>query len=248
MLLWEEIMMARRKSAAKREDEFIDTIFKLSSVGVFIIVFLLTNSLKTSLAFAVTGFIVSLVVLFMRKRNYDVKVSKSRIYDIDTMTGTQFEYFLNLAYSRQGYKVQGTKVTGDYGADLVLTKGEKKIVVQAKRYSKRVGLKAIQEVVSSIAYYKATEGWAVTNNEFTAAAIELARSNGIRLVERDELIEMISQLNENQTAQAVQQTMSNAIVDLCKQCGSELVMRKSSRGQFFGCSSFPKCRYTKKIG
>lgn len=38
------------------------------------------------------------------------------------MSGTQFEYFLSLAFAKLGYKVQGTKVTGDYGADLVLTK------------------------------------------------------------------------------------------------------------------------------
>jgi restriction system protein len=240
--------MARRKSAAKREDEFIDTVMKVSSVGVFIVVYLLTNSLQTALILGVIGFIVSVVLLFLRKINFDIKVSRSKINDVDTMSGTQFEYFLSLAFAKLGYKVKGTKVTGDYGADLVLTKGDRKIVVQAKRYKSRVGIKAIQEVVSSIAYYKATEGWAVTNSEFTAAAIELAKSNGIRLVEREELIEMISQLSENQTTEAVQQTMSNEIIELCKQCGSELILRRGSKGEFYGCSSFPKCRFTKKTG
>lgn len=74
-------MMARRKSAAKREDEFIDIMMKLSSIGIFVIVFLLTDSLKTSLVFGIIGFIASIVLLFIRKRNYDIKVSKSRIND-----------------------------------------------------------------------------------------------------------------------------------------------------------------------
>ncbi|WP_228547442.1 restriction endonuclease [Filobacillus milosensis] len=58
----------------------------------------------------------------------------------------------------------------------MLTKETKKIIVQAKRYKSRVGIKAVQEAVSAIAYYKASEGWVVTNNEFTEAAINLAKS------------------------------------------------------------------------
>ncbi|WP_236570566.1 topoisomerase DNA-binding C4 zinc finger domain-containing protein [Paenibacillus sp. An7] len=32
----------------------------------------------------------------------------------------------------------------------------------------------------------------------------------------------------------------------CLRCGNPLVLRNSSRGSFYGCSSFPKCRYIKK--
>ncbi len=32
----------------------------------------------------------------------------------------------------------------------------------------------------------------------------------------------------------------------CERCGSKLVLRKGKFGQFYGCSSFPKCRYTKE--
>lgn len=30
----------------------------------------------------------------------------------------------------------------------------------------------------------------------------------------------------------------------CPQCGSDLVIRAGKNGQFVGCSTFPKCRYT----
>lgn len=33
----------------------------------------------------------------------------------------------------------------------------------------------------------------------------------------------------------------------CPFCGSELVLRKGKYGQFWGCSTYPKCRFTKKI-
>jgi restriction system protein len=240
--------MARRKSAAKRESEFIDSVVRLSSVGVFFIVYMITKSFETSFAIGIIGFIFSITYLIIRKKKYNDKVRKSKIQDVDTMTGVQFEYFLKLIYSQKGYKVQTTKVTGDYGADLVMTAGDKRIVVQAKRYSKRVGIKAIQEVVSSIAFYKATEGWAVTNNEFTDAAVQLAKANGIKLIERNELINMISQLDETQTAESVQQTIEIVNKEICPKCGSEIVLRSGNRGEFYGCSSFPKCRYSKNVG
>jgi restriction system protein len=240
--------MARRKSATKRESEFIDSVVRLSSVGVFFIVYMITKSFETSVTIGIIGFILSIAYLIYRKMKYNEKLKKSKIQDVDSMTGVQFEYFLKLIFSQKGYKVQTTKVTGDYGADLVMTSGDKKIVVQAKRYSKRVGIKAIQEVVSSIAYYKATEGWAVTNNEFTDAAVQLAKANGIKLIERNELIDMISQLDEKQTTDSVQQTIQDVSINSCPKCGSEVVLRKGNRGEFYGCSSFPKCRYTKNVG
>jgi DNA topoisomerase-1 len=30
----------------------------------------------------------------------------------------------------------------------------------------------------------------------------------------------------------------------CPKCGNDLVLRDGKRGQFIGCSAFPKCRYT----
>ncbi len=72
-----------------------------------------------------------------------------------------------------------TRAAGDFGADLILKKVDKKIVVQAKRYSKNVGISAVQEVVGSKAHYNADEAWVVTNSGFTEAAIDLARSNDV---------------------------------------------------------------------
>ena len=34
----------------------------------------------------------------------------------------------------------------------------------------------------------------------------------------------------------------------CPKCGSDLVLRKSARGPFYGCSAFPSCRYTEDAG
>ena len=33
----------------------------------------------------------------------------------------------------------------------------------------------------------------------------------------------------------------------CPKCGGRLILREGKYGKFYGCSNFPKCRYTKKI-
>lgn len=73
-------------------------------------------------------------------------------------------------------------------------KDNKKIVVQAKLYQDKVGIKAIQEVVSAKYYYGAGETWAITNNYFTNPAIKL----DVILIDREELVKWIT--DENQDA------------------------------------------------
>ena len=43
------------------------------------------------------------------------------------------------------------------------------------------------------------------------------------------------------------QEPSNEVVGECPDCGSDLIKRKGRYGEFIGCKSFPKCRFTKSI-
>ena len=113
------------------------------------------------------------------------------IEDIDLMNGFEFEDFLSQLFTKMGYKVEQTKLSGDQGADLILERNSNKTVVQAKCYSGKIGNKAVQEVVASIKHYKAENGMIVTNSSFTPSAIKLADSNNIRLVDRKKLDELI---------------------------------------------------------
>lgn len=113
----------------------------------------------------------------------------SGINEVDRMKGDVFEKYLKALLKKRGYKVDTTSFTGDYGADLVLSNNDDKIVVQAKRYSSKVGIKAVQEIVSAKNYYGANECWVVTNNYYTGPAINLATSNNVKLIDRNMLIE-----------------------------------------------------------
>lgn len=95
--------------------------------------------------------------------------------------------------------------TGDFGADLILETETQRIAVQAKRYKSKVGIKAVQEIASAKSHYRANETWVVTNNFFTAAAVELAQSNGVKLCDRNFLIDYSLKYREsNQTISRVE--------------------------------------------
>ena len=137
----------------------------------------------------VGSFLLSLIVQIIRK----YRLKKSGITEVDKMSGRTFEEYLELLLRGRGYHAKLTPATGDYGADLVLTKSGKRIVVQAKRYKKNVGVKAVQEIASAKSYYNADECWVITNSFFTEQAKKLARSNDVRLINREELMNWMLQ-------------------------------------------------------
>jgi restriction system protein len=125
-------------------------------------------------------------------RGYQLRrLSKSGIADIDGMTGHKFEDYLSTLFCRLGYRVELTSRHGDYGADLVVTKGKTRTAVQAKRWSKRIGVKAVQEAVASKGMYGCDAALVVANREFTQQAQKLARANKVELWGRAVLVEKL---------------------------------------------------------
>lgn len=103
------------------------------------------------------------------------------------MSGVEFENYLMSVLKGKGYSTSGTPTTGDQGADIVASKENKVYVIQAKRHSKPIGNKAIQEVVAARNYYNGDVGIVITNNIFTPSAKSLARRNNIILVNGKEI-------------------------------------------------------------
>ena len=100
---------------------------------------------------------------------------------VDRLSGRAFEKYLRAQFRHLGYRVTLTDLSHDYGADLILRRHGEKIVVQAKRYEKNVGIAAVQEAVGSVAYYDADRAMVVTNSGFTKSARNLARQNEVEL-------------------------------------------------------------------
>ena len=123
-------------------------------------------------------------------------ILSSDITSIDIMEGYEFEEYLKCLFFYLGYAVEVTQKSRDYGADLILVKDGVKTVVQAKRYNKAVGSKSVSEVVGAKAHYLAEEAFVVTNSTFTDQAETLAKENGVRLIDRTELMELSREVCE----------------------------------------------------
>ena len=125
------------------------------------------------------------------KKEYEELLLRADMNKVDHMEGYEFEDFCAAVLKKNGYKVEQTKYSRDFGADLILHTSDKKIVVQTKRYSNKVSLSAVQEIATARRYYGANQAWVITNNFFTSTAKTLAESNGVVLVDREKLAKLI---------------------------------------------------------
>ena len=140
------------------------------------------------------------VIVFVavwRTKRFTRRMVQFGISEIDQMTGRQFEEYVGTLFTSQGYSHKYTPTTGDYGADLLLKKGQETIVVQATRYKQTVGVKAVQEVIPAIKMYNATAAWVVTNSTYTKQSLMLAKQNHDRMINRDDLNQMSIAISRN---------------------------------------------------
>lgn len=179
------------KRGRKKQTDSIESL--LTGIVVFpaILIWLNTTSVTYAIIFLVISYIGVFVLVRILKQRKEQRLMESGIYDIDKMKGVQFEHYLSALYRSLGYTAQVTKTSGDFGADLILKKDNRKIVVQAKRYSKNVGIRAVQEIRAAKEHYQADEAWVVTNQEYTKSAIELSKTSKVKLVGREQLINII---------------------------------------------------------
>jgi predicted RNA-binding Zn-ribbon protein involved in translation (DUF1610 family) len=98
------------------------------------------------------------------------------------------------------------------------------------------------------------------NVTYTGDFINFINSKKIKLLSEQEVYEINTLISEKQLSQTFKthvnhvQHVKNIIKEkenknLCPRCGHSLVKRISKRGanigsEFYGCSSYPKCRYT----
>jgi restriction endonuclease Mrr len=111
------------------------------------------------------------------------------------MSGVEFENFMANVFDKKGYHVQITPHQ-DQGVDLLLTIDDRQVAVQLKRYTGPVGNAAIQAVVAGMFHYRAKEAWVITTSSFTKNAVELAKSNRVRLIDGRELEDWLVDLRD----------------------------------------------------
>ncbi len=217
-------------------------------------------SIGANLAPWVTLFFIFLSVLsFVRGRRITKQYEQQMSVDtLNELSWKEFEDVTGEYFRRQGYSVEENLRAGaDGGVDLRLRKNGRLTLVQCKRWKKqKVTVSTVRELIGSITVESAHFGTLVSTSAFTADAKNLAHQQGIKLIDGHTLIASIGQIQG--TAKKVQACTNNSASvtasasPLCPQCEAVMVLRTAKKGQnagnqFWGCSSFPKCKGTLNV-
>lgn len=113
---------------------------------------------------------------------------------MDEMEGHDFEYYCAQLLTKSGFlDVEVTKGSGDYGADILAEKDGIIYAIQCKCYHSPIGVKAIQEAHAGRDYYDRMVGAVITNQYFTAPAVEAAKKLKILLWDRGYIERMMEE-------------------------------------------------------
>ncbi|MFD2115603.1 restriction endonuclease [Paenibacillus yanchengensis] len=186
----------------------------------------------------------------------------------DQLSGAEFERLLALYFRDQGYKVEEVGVGGnDGGVDLVIIdqRGEK-TAIQAKCYAdhNKIGVSVVRELVGAKRNHDCILSLLITTSDLTGPAKKEADQFKVEywhggLLDhklrawgkwQPDVNKRKNKVSTESLARAEIQTaqlQTAATKDVCS-CGAKLVLRKSREGkQFYGCSTFPKCRVTRSM-
>ncbi|KXV36874.1 restriction endonuclease [Gluconobacter albidus] len=120
-------------------------------------------------------------------------LSDPRVFD-PQMDPFDYERHCALLLEQAGWDARVTQASGDQGADIIATKGGRKIVVQCKLYSQPVGNKAVQEVYTAKQHQQADAAIVVSNAGYTIPARQLAATTGVHLLHHQELASFCERL------------------------------------------------------
>ncbi len=241
--------LVRRKERERLLNNAIDAVYGLAVLaGLF--TWLSTRSVWLGLAVVAAAVLLLAVGLKLWRTWRDRRLRATGVADIAQLSGEAFEEVLVAHFRAQGYVARLTPNGADFGADLVLERDGQKTVVQAKRWSGTVGVRAVQEVVAARAHYKATKAMVVTSSGFTDQAVQLARSNAVELWDGERLsreFDLTGRLAVSPPAVGEPAAMATEAPVICPACGSPMVRRNGRYGEFWGCSKYPACRGTRPV-
>ncbi|WP_048837871.1 restriction endonuclease [Acetobacter cibinongensis] len=126
------------------------------------------------------------------------KVSNPDVYSPD-MNPFDYERYCARLLRQLGWEAIATSECGDQGADVVASRGNTRIILQCKLYTKAVGNDAVQQVAAARQHYGARYGAVVSNAPYTIPAQQLAKTNKIFLLHHDELQRFVKRVEKSST-------------------------------------------------
>jgi len=177
------------------------------------------------------------------------------IQTIRDLSWREFEELVAEAYRRQGYTViENTTAGADGGIDVKLMKDGHTHLVQCKNWkTSKVGVKVVREMYGVMVAKHAYSAIIIVSGTFTQEAKNFAVGKPVDLINGSQLEKLIAsvQASYDKVTPVLTQSFNNDSKqgEICPRCNGTLTLRiakkgKNAGGQFLGCSTYPKCRYT----
>lgn len=197
------------------------------------------------------------IILKKRKRNEKFSLidqmhsDRELLRKIKSLKPSEFEDFIAVLYNRLGYNTEKVGRSHDGGIDVIAEKNGVKYYIQCKKFiTQKVSVGAVRDFYGAMFNLLASnKGIFITTNIFTTEAEKFAEDNPIELIDGNELIKLVRLSATFKKTTPVASVVSPVIqvkepeIKKCPKCGGALVTRKGKKGEFIGCSNFPKCWY-----
>lgn len=185
------------------------------------------------------------------------QAESSRPRSFKDLSWDEFEMLVGEIYRRAGYQVEISGGTGaDGGVDLVLRKDHEYVLVQCKNWNaSKVSAREVREFFGVLVSEGATRGIFVTAGQYTRDAREFTEGKPIELVNGSDLSLLVEKAQNDPADDLLHVALwapvfaQAAIVTdpACPFCRSSMVVRHGSRGDFWGCSTYPRCRGKREV-
>ena len=149
--------------------------------------------------------------------------------------GRKKHYMYNPIHQNYGHKKAIEKILGlndNQVIDIVCVSGQANLRIKSNKVVR------VERLVDRILFEKEEK-----IEDYVSMAHRINAMNIVDKKYRKQHIEDIKENINNNT----EELRKEVVMNRCPRCGNELVIRKGKTGEFIGCLSFPKCRYTKEI-
>lgn len=215
------------------------------------------------------GALMSAITSTRRNRLYDTVASRPGASALSEMSWSEFEDLVGEFYRRDGFQVIRQGGNGpDGGIDLVLRQKGETYLVQCKQWKAyKVGVQPVREFYGVMASKGVAGGYFVTSGEFTQEAKTFVQGLNLDLVDGTKLRKMIDIVQQaapadfrmgsggHSSKDSAEFSVSSPVprAPICPKCGAEMKKRIARQGansgkEFWGCTTFPKCKGTLPIG
>ena len=184
-----------------------------------------------------------------RKGNKYLKINKvhddrQQLNELRHLKPSEFEDYIAHLFNKLGFTAEKVGGAYDGGIDVIAVKDNVKHYIQCKKFiTSQVDVGSIRNFYGALVDHLANgKGYFITTNKFTLEAEKFAEDKPIELIDGYRLIEYIKSVEDKDgAAYKINEAKEN-----CPRCAGSLIKKRGKYGEFFGCSNFPKCKFTKK--